>query len=284
MADMRRAFSLVELSIVLVLIGLLVGGILTGRHLVRASQVRSVMADVDRYAIATRAFEEQYNTLPGDFSNATMLWGKNATHCNSAPGGANTNGTCNGNGDGIINNTSTAYNNTSEAMQFWKHLSLAGLIDGAYSGISGASPNANIIGANVPATTLKNVTIAVAAIDYQGSTGTWLNGTGTNSVWGSGVIKSERMLMVGSPGSGNFWPGNSFLTPAQAQNLDDKMDDGNPITGKIKSMGCRTYGNQCLIDSSGAFAGTNCNTFAAASPTYNVGESAQVCSLLFTIR
>lgn len=71
----RQAFSLVELSIVLVILGLLVGGILAGQSLIKASELRKIGADFTRYESAINAFRDKYFFYPGDLPNATQLWG-----------------------------------------------------------------------------------------------------------------------------------------------------------------------------------------------------------------
>ena len=94
----QQGFSLIELSIVLVIIGLLTGGILTGQSLIRASEVRSVATEVAKYRTAVMSFRDQYKALPGDMKNATTFWGS-MTNCGAAsPSGTGTQ-TCNGNND-----------------------------------------------------------------------------------------------------------------------------------------------------------------------------------------
>ena len=71
----RAGFTLIELSIVLVIIGLVVGGIFVGKELVRASQLNSVLRDLDKYNSAVLTFKDKYGHLPGDIPNATQFWG-----------------------------------------------------------------------------------------------------------------------------------------------------------------------------------------------------------------
>lgn len=149
----RTGFSLVELSIVLVILGLLVGGILAGQSLIRASQLRSVAVEYDRYRTATLAFRDKYFAIPGDFSNATGFWGKDDAYCAGDSGTASATGTCNGDGNARLSPGSAS--TTGEILQFWRQLALAGLIDGNYTGIAGPSGGLNQrIGENVPASKL----------------------------------------------------------------------------------------------------------------------------------
>ena len=70
-----QGFSLVELSIVLVILGLLTGGILAGQSLIRASELRAATAEYQRYATSIQSFRDKYMALPGDMTNATRFWG-----------------------------------------------------------------------------------------------------------------------------------------------------------------------------------------------------------------
>ncbi len=68
--DTRQGFTLVELYIVLVIIGLIVGGVLTGQALIAAAKVRAQMTQLDQYDAAINTFRAKYDCLPGDCANA----------------------------------------------------------------------------------------------------------------------------------------------------------------------------------------------------------------------
>src|SRR5690606_1501704 len=72
---MKAGFSLVELSIVLVILGLLTGGILGGQSLIKAAELRSVATERQQWQIAINSFKGKYRALPGDMPNATAFWG-----------------------------------------------------------------------------------------------------------------------------------------------------------------------------------------------------------------
>lgn len=109
---MRHGFSLVELSIVLVILGLLTGGILAGQSLIRAAELRSVASEHQRYVTATKSFQDKYFSVPGDMKNATSFWGAAdggdglGTDCFNVKSTTAT--TCNGNGDTILQASNTA--------------------------------------------------------------------------------------------------------------------------------------------------------------------------------
>jgi prepilin-type N-terminal cleavage/methylation domain-containing protein len=125
----KAGFTLVELSIVLVIIGLIVGGIVGGQSLVRSAQINSVVSDFKKWQVAVTAFEMQYDGLPGDITDAAAYWPSGAT---------------NGNGDNLFS--------TAEIFQTWKQLALSEIIPGAYSGVAGTSPDVTVTGVNTPAT------------------------------------------------------------------------------------------------------------------------------------
>jgi prepilin-type N-terminal cleavage/methylation domain-containing protein len=127
-------FTLIELSIVLVIIGLIVGGVLVGQDLIKAAEVRKIISEKDAIGTAVYTFETKYSCLPGDCPNATNFWGQTAG-CSVFATTPLTNGgpTCNGNGDGNIDfgqGAAGSYPGTSlEVQYFWHHLFNAGLIN-----------------------------------------------------------------------------------------------------------------------------------------------------------
>lgn len=162
---MRRTpngFTLVELSIVLVILGLLVGGVLAGQSLIRAAELRSVTTQYMSYKTAVNAFRDKYFALPGDMPNAVRYWGAQAggttdgvdSTCAALTAAATGTATCNGNGNNQIGETGGSY---YEWYRFWQHLANAGLVEGTFTGVAGAgSSYHSVIGSNVPRTKLAN--------------------------------------------------------------------------------------------------------------------------------
>jgi prepilin-type N-terminal cleavage/methylation domain-containing protein len=107
----QRGFTLVEIAIVLVIIGLLLGGILKGQEMITQAKIKNVISDISGVSAAMYGYQDRYRALPGDDKLATRWTG-------AAPG----------DGDGVIVGAYIAA--TGEAVQFWDHLRRAGFISG----------------------------------------------------------------------------------------------------------------------------------------------------------
>jgi prepilin-type N-terminal cleavage/methylation domain-containing protein len=105
----QQGFTLIEIAIVLVIIGLLLGGILQGQSLINSARVRNLISQVDGVKAAFYGFQDRYRALPGDFTQAT-----------TQIAGASKDG----DGNGQIDAT--------ESIAVWDHLSHAGFITGTY--------------------------------------------------------------------------------------------------------------------------------------------------------
>jgi prepilin-type N-terminal cleavage/methylation domain-containing protein len=66
----KHGFTLIELSIVIVIIGLIVAGVVSGQSLITQAKLRSVASEYNKYDSATNTFYLEYNALQGDMSNA----------------------------------------------------------------------------------------------------------------------------------------------------------------------------------------------------------------------
>ncbi|MDR3390163.1 MAG: prepilin-type N-terminal cleavage/methylation domain-containing protein [Sulfuriferula sp.] len=116
-AKRQGGFTLIEIAIVLVIVGLLLGGILKGQELITQAKIRNVVNDFNGTTAAYYAYQDRYHAIPGDDINAATRWTVTQT----------SDGTF---GDGVVTGS---YNATtaSEAAYFWQDLRLSGLIAGA---------------------------------------------------------------------------------------------------------------------------------------------------------
>jgi len=121
---MKKGFTLVELSIVIVIIGFLVAGISAGSQLVEQAKLRTFITDIEGWKSDYDEFKYIYNAVPGDFYNASAYWS------NCAVGGAG-NINCNGNGNGIIEfDTFSPYPGVDiggEVLRVFRHFNLSGI-------------------------------------------------------------------------------------------------------------------------------------------------------------
>jgi prepilin-type N-terminal cleavage/methylation domain-containing protein len=264
-----HGFTLIELSVVLVIIGLLVGGIVAGKSMIRGSQVRSIAVDYQKYAGATYRFEDKYGALPGDMANATSYWG--AAHANAntsacydiaSSGGT---ATCNGDGDG---NFCAPFTQCYEAHRYWQHLANSGLIEGQFTGTgtqassrtSGVYPGVNAPNLKIPRTTFQ------------------VRNLSRNSLGLSYAYDAPNITMGyffgGVTCTSGCIPTAVTLTGEEAWNLDIKADDGRPAYGKIQSF---LAGNSAGVP-------TTCATSAtAASAEYTTNSKAPLCALMLAL-
>jgi prepilin-type N-terminal cleavage/methylation domain-containing protein len=125
-SPLTTGFTLVELAIVLVIIGLIIGGVLVGRDLINAATVRTQVSQIQKYQSAVNTFRNKYGGLPGDLDAATAtMYGFYAANCDGSLGKRDSNGFLNGYVGG-----STQLGGETEL--FWMDLSTAGLVDGQF--------------------------------------------------------------------------------------------------------------------------------------------------------
>lgn len=257
--DKSHGFSLVELSIVLVILGLLVGGILAGQSLIRAAELRSVSTEYQRYITASYAFRDKYFALPGDFRDATRFWlRENTTNCiTNSSATTNTAGGCDGDGNGSIS-SSGPVSGASEQFQFWQHLALAGLIEGTYSGRNSPTlVGEGVVGTNRPRARFSTETgwNALVQSTVGANHALWSNNNYGNSLWLAGDY------------TGLSTPYRNVMKPEDAWNIDTKLDDGLPQQGKIWAV----HWDTC----------TNAASAAAINGTYDLQVTTNACALIF---
>src|SRR5437879_2182828 len=123
MTKRQQGFTLVEIAIVLVIIGLLLGGILKGQEMITQAKIKNVIADFSGVSAAYHGYQDRYRAIPGDDPNADTRW-------TTAPAAIK------GSGNGVVDGT---YNNacpavcvvgTPESCMWWDHLRRAGFVSG----------------------------------------------------------------------------------------------------------------------------------------------------------
>ncbi len=194
----NSGFTLVEIAIVLVIIGLLLGGVFKGQEMITQGRIKSAINDFSGITAAYYAYLDRYKALPGDDSQANTRW-----PASLLPAGSSGNS---GNSDGTI---SGAYNTTgnasAESQYFWMHLRAAGLVTGsAASALQPLNAAGGIIGVET----------------------------------GNGATPPGEVLQSNGAGTGftGFMICSSGLSDRVAAAVDRQLDDGIPNTGSIRAQ------------------------------------------------
>lgn len=247
--ERSRGFSLVEISIVIVLIAILISGVLTSRRIIKQSQLNSVVMDFSKFDVAVNSFMIKYGQLPGDFNEASEVWG---TRCSATA----TN--CDGNNDGVIDaNTGP---NDVEIYRAWQHLKLAEILD-----LNLSLSNIGLgLGTGNQANLLENVPESrVYGAGYCFNNAIYPTGFSYSSILSN--VTKNYIIFAGE--TTNSPLNNTILTPIDALYIDNLFDDGIPGTGKI------------IANASGCADLTN-----IATAIYDTSSSSKSCLLAFEFK
>ena len=230
----KAGFTLIELSIVLVIIGLIVGGVLVGRNLIAASELSAAISQIQKYNSSTNAFRDKYGALPGDIKDP------DATKFGFIARG--TSGPARGDGNGIISGINGAtfvcpICQTGETSVFWVDLSTARLIDGNFSTATFANASTAISATTTPNLNNYFPTSKLGQSNYvvvtSGGLSGFINTIGDAQNYFS-ITGISQLTAVGSSYQVNAVMG---ITVAQANAMDTKMDDGRPQLGNVLAIG-----------------------------------------------
>jgi len=242
----QSGFTLVEIAIVLVVIGLLLGGILKGQQLINSARVRNLADQNSGVQAAYYGFIDRFRNLPGDMpcaSARTAVGGAVSADCATTNVG--------GNGNGRIDTV-------VEAGAVWSHLSVAGFLTGTYTGVT---PNATVYSTGVasglvPANAFQGPIMLAHSNDYI-----------------EGATRSAVVRLIYSFG------GN--IPVPLLRDLDQKLDDGTAGTGVLRSSAEVTD----TANPRSPFADISDFTVGSQScltgNTWNVDSSNQTCNAIF---
>jgi prepilin-type N-terminal cleavage/methylation domain-containing protein len=194
----NRGFTLIEVAIVLVIIGLLLGGVLKGQELINNAKVKSYATDFRNIPIMIYGFQDKFRALPGDDPLiATHIPGSQLATANPA-------GTL---GNGVINGLWDTTTPTDESCLFWQHVRMAGL---------------------APGSTTYSTSICAANSDY------WPKNANGGQIGIQGI--PNFATITGSAVNGTYIICSKNILGQFVLQLDATMDDGNPETGSMRAI------------------------------------------------
>jgi prepilin-type N-terminal cleavage/methylation domain-containing protein len=275
----QRGFTLIEITIVLVIIGLLIGGILAAQSMIRTARNQKLLQTMQQYMVAARNFKTAYNYWPGDKPGPEFG--------------------CAGNGNDVVEFHSSGPQNciiggqpNYEGSNFFVQLSLANFIPATLSYNTTIDPSLLFVpGVNVPAGMEKNSMFVV-----QSTLGLWNNDVVANArclgfcdARTAGETASGVSYLFYTAAQGASYPSDTrhlvnILKPAEAYYSDMKIDDGMPNSGNvIGSLGGQLQGEP--FDTSCAMGTGNpymTEQFQLGEP-YNLSSNRKVCVLGFKL-
>lgn len=193
-----KAFTLVELAIVLIIIGLITGGVVGAQSLISSANRQKIIRSFNEYQTIYNAFQLEYDGKPGDFNEAAEYWPSQAV---------------NGDGDGKIEWSAT---HQGETLDFFEHLYLAEFLSVAYTG-ENASPSQLTMNVNIPEGPVNSDT-GFFIYDQLGMLG---------------YDPYNVLSLGGVPSNATYFNGEGAVRPKDAKSIDEKIDDGNYASGRI---------------------------------------------------
>lgn len=191
----QSGFTLVEIAIVLVIIGLLLGGVLKGTELIENSKVKRAVNEINGISAAYYSYVDRYQRIPGDD-------GPTAANLQSR-GGSWATITTAGNNNGVLTiNNNQIWNSVTEHAAFWQHVRAAGLVTGDHTGTGAAAQPRNAFGGLIG--------IATQAVNNN------LQGTKVclSQVPGKSAMAIDTQLDDGNPGTGRTRATEGTANPA----------------------------------------------------------------------
>jgi len=205
MKSRQSGFTLVEIAIVLVIIGLLLGGVLKGQELINSAKVKNLIGDFRTISTFVYGYQDRFRALPGDDSGAVAHIAGTAatTHATGAGTGAI--------GDGRINGAWNApvapANIGEESYLFWQHVRLAGFASG-------------------------DPTPGAAGYAYRNADG------------GNVGITGDPVFTGAGGWAATFFVCSSGIQGRYARQIDTTIDDGNSVTGTVRVLGVAGTGGE----------------------------------------
>jgi prepilin-type N-terminal cleavage/methylation domain-containing protein len=217
MRSKQSGFTLVEIAIVLVIIGLLLGGVLKGQELINSAKVKNMAVDFRNIPLFIYGYQDKYRALPGDHATvATAISG--AAACTPASANCAV-------GNGVINgtwNAALASAAANETLMFWQHVRMAGLAAGPTS----------IVDLNYRPTNADGGLIGIES-GAAATGGSFIQNGAINA--GTGVVTGN--LTYFSP---TYMVCSDGILGKYAKQLDSTLDDGETASGSVRVVNSTT--------------------------------------------
>jgi len=196
----QRGFTLIELAIVLVIIGLLLGGVLKGQELINSARVKNMASDFRNVQVYIYGYQDRFRAIPGDDAAVRAHVGAVAVEPPIAA-----------DGDGVINGAWNTAANGDESCIFWQHVRLANLAPGptAAAGVDCANANSTYVPRNAAG--------------------------GRFGVQSVGAVGNFITIVDAAPMTGNYVACSEGILGALALQLDRMLDDGETSTGSVRA-------------------------------------------------
>jgi prepilin-type N-terminal cleavage/methylation domain-containing protein len=215
----QSGFTLIELAIVLVIIGLLLGGVLKGQELINSAKVKNFASDFRNIPVFIYGYQDKFKALPGDDLNAV-------THVGAAK---------NGNGDGALGGSwqDAGAGSTSEAYNLWQHVRLAGLATGSTDVTSADWRPTNADGNPIGIQAGTNVAANAAIVDASGNAI-----KGSYIICSSGILGKYVLQLDTTMDDGNTATGSMMATPFSGYALGAQATTTNTIDPAASYVVC----------------------------------------------
>lgn len=244
-----QGFTLVELSIVIIIIGFLIAGIAAGTSLIKQAELNSIVTDFQGYQTSYNNFLGRYTKAPGDFDAAGTIW----TACTTTPAD------CNGNANGVVD-LGGAGAVANEGVLAWKQLSLANMISsGMQDPVTTNTDGVLKLGTSVPLSKVGGAGYMMFYGNDGAATPAGLTNIPASGLWND---NKTNVVFIGKPGTGLFLDVGA-IKAEDAFNIDKKLDDGavsssvfsGANTGFVRTVeGVGATANDCLTAGNAANA------------------------------